>query len=129
MITNQCVDKGAKSKRCRSSRPLSPLRLVTIDREISNVPLTQSEGVEWRRDISSCAAIAPSPIKTTHSLIPSRPMHSSLRVRALSSQEKRRISSADTELAFAPEYELMAVRLKVTFTTLKLACMRFETAI
>lgn len=118
------MDKGASSSRLSSSRPVSPRREVTIEIEICKRSVSESVEVECRRDTNSRAASSPSAMSITHSLIPSRPMQSSLLVKVRSSQENFKISSALTDAEFSPGSR----RIKVIFTALKLFSLREDSA-
>ena len=118
------MDKAAVSNRFRISKPLSPHREVTIEREICSVWLRESEVAASRR-LSNCrAATSSSLIRMRNSLTPIRPMQSSLLVRVLSSHEKCKTSAAPME------EPLNALQLfsKLILIMLKLNVLRAESA-
>ncbi len=71
------------------------------------------------------AALLPSLIMMRHSLIPRRPMQSSVRVKLFNSHEKRKISSAPIVALTPSPLDLS----KTTFTRLKLILDRTDSAI
>ena len=118
------MDKGASSRRLRSSRPVSSSSDVAIEIAMHRVSLRESAEDDCSRDTNCRAATSPSVTSTTHSLIPNLPMQSSLRGKSRSSQENFTISSELTDSGFS----FTARRVKVILMRLKPFLLLAESA-